>query len=235
MARVGTACKGGWWRSVEVGGGDTVSPPPSSTHLHHPPRPLEPTLQEFWCESLQPIRQQREPVSHEQDSEQDEQYTGYALHPDEVGPEPLEPDEEPVQREGGEEKRQRETEAVDGEQRRALPHARASSGEGEDGAEDRADARRPRRAEGDTGHRRSKVAERLAREMDAALPHQETGPKDAQEIEPEKDDQDSACPGDPDLRAQQQGAECRCGGAEQDEDQGESGDEPGGVQHRRAA
>ena len=63
------------------------------------------------------------------------------------------------ERETRHEERETEAERVRDEQRRAGPHAVLRSGDREDRAEDRTDARRPTEAERDTGDDRSRVAE----------------------------------------------------------------------------
>src|SRR5256885_644637 len=88
---------------------------------------LQPALQEPGCQPLQPARNQREAVGHEEQAEHDQQDAGDALDPDEIWSEPLEPDEKPVERQRGEEEGNGEPDGIGGEARRAVPRRISSS------------------------------------------------------------------------------------------------------------
>src|SRR5207237_9293304 len=109
----------------------------------------EPPRQELRREPLQAARQQRKAVRDEQQAEEDHQDTGEAIDPDDVGPEPLEPDEEAIERERRDDEGDGEPEGVDGEECHSLAYRRLGGGEREDRAQDRADARSPGSAERD--------------------------------------------------------------------------------------
>src|SRR5437870_2223421 len=189
-------------------------------------RSLQPTLEELGRQALQPSREQREAIGDQEDAEHDQQRPRDAVHPTEVGSEPLEPAEETVQRQGGADKRDGEPQGVGAQQRRPQPHAPLSGREGENRTQDRSNAGGPCRAESDADECRAQVADRLARQLEPALAHEKRRPQDTEQVQPEQDDDDAADPADPLARAQQQHAECGCRGAERDKDEGEPGHEP---------
>src|SRR5438309_5180124 len=196
---------------------------------------LQPALQELRCQSLQVARDEGEAVCEKQYAEQPEQRARGAIHPHDVGAKALEPREEPVQGVGRDQKRHGESQRIGGEQHDALTDARLGRGEGEDGAEDRSHAGGPRRAEGDPHDSGAEIPERLAGELEAALPHQERRPQHSQQVEPEPDDEDASHAPDPQLVLEEQAPEGGRRGAEGQEDEREPGDEPQRVQQRRAA
>src|SRR5712692_386899 len=196
---------------------------------------LQPALQELRRQPLQVARDEREAVREEQHAEQHEQRARDAVHPHDVGAEALEPREKAVQGVGRDQERHGEPERIDAEQHDPLTDARLGGGEGEDRAEDRSYTGGPGRAEGDPHDSRAEIPERLAGELEAALPHQESRPQHAQQVEAEPDDQDAAHPPEPQLVLKEQPPKGGCRGAEGQEDEREPGDEPQRVQQRRAA
>src|SRR3989441_714113 len=159
----------------------------------------QPALQELRRQSLQVAGDEREAIREQQHAEQQQQRARGAVHPHDVGAKALEPGEEAVQGVGRDQERHGEPERIRGEQRDTLPDARLGGREGEDRAEDRSYAGGPGRAEGYPNDARAEIAERLAGELEAALPHQESWPQHSQQVETESDDQDASHAPDPHL------------------------------------
>src|SRR3989475_12942843 len=134
---------------------------------------LQPALQKLRRQPLQPPREQREAIGDEEDTQQDEQRSGDAVHPDDVGPEPLEPAEEAVQRERRDDEGDGEPQGVDAEQGGAVRYAGLGGSEGENRAQDRPAPGRPGGAERDAYERRAEIAERLVGQLEPPLPHEE--------------------------------------------------------------
>src|SRR5467141_3163499 len=196
---------------------------------------LQPAPQELRRQPLQVTRQQREAVGDEQKTEKNEEGSRDPVHPHEVGPEPLEPGQKAVQGKRGDDKRNRQTYRVRGEQHRAVADALPCRGEGEDRPQDRSDAWGPGGAEGDPYDGGPEVAQGLPGELDLALGQQPGGTRHAQQVEAEQDHQHPSRPADPDLRVPGETPQGRGRRTEDHKDHGEPSDEPQRVQQRGAA
>ncbi len=150
-------------------------------------------------------------------------------------PEPCDRLEESFDRDGGDEKWQRQPERIREQQRQSARKVGRRRGVGEDRAEYWPETGCPSGAEGDADEHAPEVARRLAREMHASLAIEGGDTHGADQVEPEQNDERAAESRDPHTIVQQQPTEHggRC--AECHEDEGESADEEDRMHERRAA
>ena len=162
---------------------------------------------------------------HQQDSEQHQHQPRQLLDEREEPPGPRERPQEALEREGGEQKRDREPHRIDEEEEHSGREVLLGRGHRHDRAEDGADARCPPRAEGDSDGDGADVPGGLVRQVDALLPQERDQLEHAHQVQPEEDDDDAPDARDPIAVGQEEVPDEGRPRSQQHEDQGESGHE----------